>query len=123
MQIHPAPRATPPPAPPPPHPTLCISRSNLQEFPVQWVGPATLLTPEPVPSGFCPDLQTLAAPLPLQIRGRNSGATRGAGDHAGSPGGWGGGALRIRIKAKKAEGKWGFLEFETHATCPSHGGC
>lgn len=78
MQIYPASRSTPPPAPPPPHPTLCTSPSNLQEFPVQWVGPATLLTPKPVPSGFCPDLQTLAAPLPLQIRGRDSGATRGA---------------------------------------------
>lgn len=107
MQIHPAPRATPPPAPPPPHPTLCTSRSNLQEFPVQWVGPATLLTPKPVPSGFCPDLQTLAAPLPLQIRGRNSGATRGAGDHAGSPGGLGGGRGENQDKGEKSGRKMG----------------
>lgn len=63
------------------------------------MGAATLLTPKPVPSRFCPDLQRLAAPLPLQTRGRNSEATLGARDHAGSPGA--GGGLRVRIKGKR----------------------
>lgn len=119
MHISPPRALRPPPARP--HPALRTARSSLQEFPVQWVGAATLLTPKTGPFRILPRPSEVgSAPTFTNTRAELRG-------HAGSqrpgwePRGWG--WAEIRIKAKKAEGKWGLLEFETHATCPSHGGC
>lgn len=62
MPIYPSTRAFPHRARTP-HPTP--HRAIVQTVvPVQWVGQAAPLTPKPVPSGFCPDRQSLAGGPP-----------------------------------------------------------